>query len=195
MEGVRLPKCSGADGDWPTFKFKFESYLVLNGLKHEGTGESNPEKNEKIYYSLGLCLEGRAMGILNEVEKGKGLEAWAKLKNYYESSSHIRKFGLYQALHTSKMKKGDSVGDFIQGLEGLQRSLKDIGCSFNDDMLLQVLIGGVSSEYNSILTSLRLFQDEVTFAKAKAILLSHEETLKSKGITETTTEAFVAFQG
>ena len=199
MESFKLPKFAGNNNEWELFKTKFEAYLGFNNLKTADSHGVETIQDGKAYYALLMCVEGQPLSIVKQAKVGKSQEAWDLLKQFYEPTTNLRKFSLHRELSIAKMKGREDVASFILRIEGLQRSLGDMGEQISGQTMLQILLNGLSSEFDQLMTSMALLNADLDYESAKKTLLSHQERINERkatnGILTDSEGALVAFRG
>ena len=105
---------SGDDEHWPQWVLKFEAWSELVGWGRQldaaaastlpivnTTLESEVQTiSRQLYAILVVKLEGKALGIVQLVNKGEGLEAWRQLRLEYEGKSGNRQAALLREIST-----------------------------------------------------------------------------------------------
>ena len=100
----KLVQYSGDDEHWPQWVLKFEAWSELVGWGRQlaaaaastlpivnTTIETEVQKiSRQLYAILVVKLQGKALGIVQVVNKGEGLVAWRQLKLEYEGKSGNR---------------------------------------------------------------------------------------------------------
>ena len=108
----KLVQYSGDDEHWTQWVLKFEAWSELFGWGRQldaAAASTLPIVNTTLEtevqtISRQLCailvvkLEGKALGIVQLVNKGKGLEAWRQLKLEYEGKSGNRQAALLRGI-------------------------------------------------------------------------------------------------
>ena len=98
---------SGDDEHWPQWLHKFEAWSELVGWGRQldaASQSAHPIVNttleqdvqtisRQLYAILVVKFDGKALGIVQLVGKGEGLEAWRQLKLEYEGKSGKRRNG------------------------------------------------------------------------------------------------------
>ena len=108
----KLIPYSGDDEQWPQWVLKFEAWSELVGCGQNldvASQSTHPIANSTLqvevqsisrplYAILVVKLEGKALGIVQLVAKGVGLEAWRQLKLEYEGKSGNRQAALLRRI-------------------------------------------------------------------------------------------------
>ena len=83
--------------------------------------------SRQLYAILVVKLEGKALGIVQLVNKGEGLEAWRQLKLEYESKSGSRQAALLRGILNPRAAWEADTRDGRSVVESLNRWEKTIG--------------------------------------------------------------------
>ena len=130
-----------------------------------------------IYSSLIPEIMGQRIGYQTSHE------AWFSLEKIFSASSKARVMQLQLEFQT--MKKGSlSMMDYILKLKNLADSLAAIGEPVHNRYHILKLLGGLGVEYNSIVASLIVREDEVSLHTAHRILLTYEQRLNLQNSTK-----------
>ena len=161
--------------------------LTVYPSKTISNGEINPEfilwiRFDRmilswIYSSLTPEIMGQIIGYQTSHE------AWFALEKIFSASFKAWVMQLRLEFQTTK-KRSLSMMDYILKLKNLVDNLAAIGESVhNRDHILQ-LLGGLGVEYNSIVASLIVREDEVSLHTAHRILLTYEQRLNLQNSTK-----------
>ena len=130
-----------------------------------------------IYSSLIPEIMGQRIGYQTSHE------AWFSLEKIFSASSKARVMQLQLEFQT--MKKGSlSMMDYILKLKNLADSLAAIGEPVHNRYHILKLLGGLGVEYNSIVASLIVREDEVSLHTTHSILLTYEQRLNLQNSTK-----------
>ena len=108
----KLVPSSVDDKHWPQWVLKFEAWSELVGWGRQldaAAASTLPIMNttletevqtisRQLYAILVVKLEGKALGVVQLVNKGEGLEAWRQLKLEYEGKSGNRQVALFRGI-------------------------------------------------------------------------------------------------
>ena len=94
---AKLTVFSGKDKDYPEWEFTSGGFFGLLGWdtamalaltepvpKLETMAEVYMKISKQLFHVLQLYVKGKALGILKQVERGNGLQAWKAMKEEYE---------------------------------------------------------------------------------------------------------------
>ena len=142
----KLVPYSGDDEHWPQWVLKFEAWSELVGWRRQldaaAAASTLPIVNttletevqttsRRLYAILVVKLEGKALGIVQLVNKGEGLEARRQLKLEYEGKSGNRQAALLQGILNTRAaweadtRDGRSVGGAAEQVGKDHRPLPD----------------------------------------------------------------------
>ena len=112
-------------------------------------------------------------------------QIWSTLLQVFAGSSKARLLQLRVQLQM--MKKGSlSISDFVMKIRNIADNLAAADQIVSDDELLLYLLGGLDSDYNSIVAMLTSRPDFVSLAEAQFILQCHETRLEQQNADLTT---------
>ena len=129
------------DEHWPQRVLKFEAWSELVGWGRQldaAAASTLPIVNttletevqtisRQLYAILVVKLEGKALGIVQLVNKGEGLEAWPQLKLEYEGKSGNRQAALLRGILNPRAAWEADTRDGRSVVESLNRWEKTIG--------------------------------------------------------------------
>ncbi|XP_010241784.1 PREDICTED: uncharacterized protein LOC104586305 [Nelumbo nucifera] len=99
-------------------------------------------------------------------------EAWSTLCRVYASPSRARLMQIKHDLH--HLNKGSkSMTDNFHKVKSLSDSLATVGHPLHIDDIILYTIGGLSSEYDSLVTAITTKTDEISIDELHGILLQH----------------------
>ena len=138
-EKIKLAPLSGADEHWPQWVLKFEAWSELVGWGRQldaaaastlpivtTTLETEVQTiSRQLYAILVVKLEGKALGIVQLVNKGEGLEAWRQLKLEYEGKPGNRQAELLRGILNPRAAWEADTRDGRSVVESLNRWGKD----------------------------------------------------------------------
>ena len=144
------------------------------------TGELNPDFVQWrrfdrmvlswLYSTLTPDIMGQIVGFQTSHD------AWMALHKIFSASSKARILQLRLEFQTAK-KGADPMLEYILKIKTISDNLAAIGEPVKEtDHILQ-LLGGLGSEYNSIVASLTAREDDLSLHSVHSILLTHEQRL------------------
>ncbi|OVA13368.1 hypothetical protein BVC80_285g105 [Macleaya cordata] len=104
---------------------------------------------------------------------------WLVLERQFSSCSRARQLQLQRALQTIR-KDALSMSDYLLHAKKLADALAATGEGFSEAALQQMLLGGLDSSYDAIVTTLTTRLDSMTMADFHAHLLAFEMRLESQ---------------
>ncbi|RVW67423.1 Retrovirus-related Pol polyprotein from transposon RE1 [Vitis vinifera] len=174
------------------WKTQMENVVYANGFEEyiDGTkpcppqelhtGELNPDFVQWrrfdrmvlnwLYSTLTPDIMGQIVGFQTSHD------AWMALHKIFSASSKARILQLRLEFQTTK-KGADPMLEYILKIKTISDNLAAIGEPVKEtDHILQ-LLGGLGSEYNSIVASLTAREDDLSLHSVHSILLTHEQRL------------------
>ena len=121
----KLVPYSGDDEHWPQWVLKFEAWSELVGWGRQL--DAAAASTLPMYAILVVKLEGKALGIVQLVNKGEGLEAWRQLKLECEGKSGNRQAALLRGILNPRAAWEADTRDGRSLVESLNRWEKTIG--------------------------------------------------------------------
>lgn len=136
-----------------TWKFTMEHILILEGLWDAVTGKDTDPGNQqralaRIYLALKPCL----YQYVRNTKTAK--EAWNKLKDTFEDKGLFRRVLLLRKLHRIQLADFETMTSYIEEVTTLVQQLSDIGKSIEDAEVAEILLSGLSSEYDTVVSSI-----------------------------------------
>ena len=136
----KLIPYSGDDEQWPQWVLKFEAWSELVGWGQNldvasqsthpianSTPQVEAQPISRQPYAIPVVkLEGKALGIVQLVAKGEGLEAWRQLKLEYEGMSGNRRVALLRGTLNPRLGCEADARDGRSLVESLNRWEKTI---------------------------------------------------------------------
>jgi len=109
-------------------------------------------------------------------------QIWEKLHTYYASQLRAKTKKLKVLLRTPKRNR--TINAYILGTKKIVATLAAIGAPISTKEHIEVLLDGLSEEYEAFITLVLTRVDPYTVEKIEALLLSQEERLEKFKITE-----------
>ena len=168
----KLAPYSGDDENWPQWVLKFEAWSELVGWRRQlnaAAASTLPIVNptfeaevqtilRQLYAILVVKLEGKALGIVQLVNKGEGMEAWRQLKLEYEGKSGNRQAALLRGILNPRAAWEADTRDGRSVVESLNRWEKTIGLcrtasgvDISDGILAATVLEHSPESYQNIL--------------------------------------------
>ena len=138
----KLVPYSGDDEHWPQWVLKFKAWSELVGWGRQLDAASQSTRpianttleadvqtiSRQLYAIFVVKLEGKALGIVQLLNKGEGLEAWRQLKLEYEGKSGNRQASFLRGILNPRAaweadtRDGRSVVESLNRWEKTERS-------------------------------------------------------------------------
>ena len=163
----KLIPYSGDDEQWPQWVLKFEAWSELVGWGQQLDFASQSTHlivittfqvelqtiSRQMYAIFVVKLEGKALGIVQLVGKGEGLEAWRQLKLEYECKSGNRQAALLRRILNPRPGWEADAGDVRSVIESLNRNhyRAASGVDISDGILAATVLENSLEAYHNIL--------------------------------------------
>lgn len=121
-------------------------------------------------------------------------DLWETIETRFARSSSTHSIQLRLKLQSIKLGSG-TVSHFLSEIKKVTDELFAAGSRINDDELVVLILNGLSSDYNSFSTSIRIRNPPVISKELHNLLLSEEIVVQVKQkelLTEANSKAFVA---
>jgi len=146
--------------------------------------DSSPIVNSKyIQYNrqdqaiLAGLLASMTVGILTQmVGMDTSNQVWEKLQTHYASQTRAQIKKHKQQLRTPK--KDRSISAYLLDIKKTVDHLAVVGCPISTEDHIEVVLDGLSDEYNSFITSVTSHLDPYTVADIEALLLAQENRIE-----------------
>lgn len=190
---------SGKEEEFVHFMEQFESRMYLLNLKDAlldnitaplanndetvdalatRTATEADGKRYRVWCELTQCLDRKSLMLVRR-HKPNGAAAWKALMGHYKSSERPRIHKTLSQLTSMKMTGCEQVADYLSRAEELQMDLAEAGEPVTDSMFIAMLLKGLSTEYDNIVTLLNygatkdyaaVKQDLINFANSRPAL-------------------------
>ncbi|KAF3781256.1 Retrovirus-related Pol polyprotein from transposon TNT 1-94 [Nymphaea thermarum] len=154
----------------------------LETIMRNGSNELNPEfttwrKTDQLVSSWIKATVSEA--VLDQIIRTRSArEAWTTLEKLYGSPSPLRVMLLKKELMFIKKGNSDMVS-YLQKIKMLVDSLDAAGCHTQNEDLVQIVLNGLPSKYESLVTSLVTSNAKMpSFTELYDILLNQETRLQ-----------------
>lgn len=120
-------------------------------------------------------------------------EIWDKLKSIYQQSSPARKVSLFKKLLSVKLSEKIHMSEYINEFVTTNEKLKEIGVEIDDEILVILLLSGLSEQYENFVVAMETRDTLPSFEDLKIKLLEQGERHEEKrNETHDTQQAFAA---
>ena len=126
----------------------------------------------------------RSLSSLTETTLGQvvscktSADLWKSLQQSFSSTSRAHLSELKRSLQTIT-KGGSSCADFCQKICSIADELAFIGSPVPEDDLVMIVLGGLGSEYNSLVTAAHT-KETLSFSDLQGMLFTHENLLRTQ---------------
>ena len=116
--------------------------------------------NENLFSILFFTTERSAnnvvkkhMGKTREDGVGNGQAAWNALEEKYNSHTKEARRAYHEKLHSTNMRSGDDLDDFLYIMDGFRERLEDMGQPVPDERYEDIILQVLPAEYERVRTA------------------------------------------
>lgn len=136
-----------------TWKFTMQNILTLEGLWETITGIDKDVQNDRRTLAR-ICLALKP-SLYQYVRSAKtAAEAWNNLAKIFEDKGLYRRVLLLRRLHKIQFSEFESMSAYIEEVTTLVHQLLDIGKCIEDAEVAEILLSGLSPEYDTVVSSM-----------------------------------------
>ncbi|CAH2107636.1 unnamed protein product [Euphydryas editha] len=110
------------------------------------------EKDKRALARICLSVKPCCLQYVRNLKTCK--EAWDSLANVFEDKGFYRRVMLLRKLHRTQFEDFSSMSAYIEGIMTLIQQLSDIGKNTEDAEIAEILLSGLPSEYDMLVSSL-----------------------------------------
>ena len=200
---VKLEMFNGKTDDFSLWATRMEAILEAKDLMGIISGEEvKPDASNIVQVTLyhkrvrkvrAFLINSLGDRPLRAVQSSKDdpQAMWKKLHDRYATSSSASRIQIQTALHTKKIKAGETMADFIDGFESLFTRLASMNSEVKEDMQVAILLAALSSEkeYENVIAALKtLPQEALTWDDVTARLIEESKSKTVKKGSQTFTD-------
>ncbi|KAG5893139.1 hypothetical protein JTB14_034159 [Gonioctena quinquepunctata] len=89
-------------------------------------------------------------------------EAWSNLEKAYEDKGLSRRLALLRSLFAVKLEKSTNMEEYVSEVMSLSQKLADINSAVDDEFIAVILLSGLPSEFNPMITALESSKQKLT---------------------------------
>jgi hypothetical protein len=138
--------------NYPQWKQRFESVLVLKKLSAAIEGNGTPSEHKEALALMRLCVSDSILLLLDGMTDAK--LAWDKLEQRARVGSVAKEMQLRGELSNLRLQPTESIDQYEERTRIIQRSLAAAGVKILDHELAQYMLSGVPPAYRSVTTVL-----------------------------------------
>lgn len=158
-------------------------YVDGSATLKEGASEKEKEifriSERKALSTIALCIEPSQHPHMKEAKTPR--EAWLLLEQAFEPKSRVRILQLKKQAYSMRLSASESMGAYINRVRSLADKLAEVGEEVKDTELAYLMLSGLPSEYDGLMTILaNLDDDRFTFAEVKKVLLTEYDRRNEK---------------
>lgn len=171
------------DGNYGYWSQKMRFFLIREGLWSVvnnaaiAEAEDQAENAEKALASICLHIDDSQLVHVENAESGRA--AWLALRQYHQRDTAGHKMQLLSRLFEAKMSYGESMQAHLNKMTELLSQLNAINAGIDDVIAVCVILRSVTSEYQSLVSSIQTWSDDrLTLVNVKGQLIEEYERLK-----------------
>ena len=124
-----------------------------------------------------LLASSMTAGVLTQmIGMDTSAQVWEKLQTHYASQTRAQIKKHKQQLRTPK--KDRSISTYLLDIKKTVDQLAAVGCTISTEDHIEVVLDGLSEEYDSFITSITSRLDPYTVADIEALLLAQENRIE-----------------
>ena len=174
---------NGDSDSYELWEVKFRGHLRLRKLHKVLEGDIagvSDEDNANVFAELIQLIDDRSLSLVIRDAMNKGRQALDILREHYKGKSKNRIIYLYTELTCMKLEEGENVTDYIIKGETASNTLKEIGETVSDGLLIAMVLKGLPEKFKPFRTVIIQRDTEITFTQFKASLRAFEENEKDR---------------
>lgn len=152
MNMMACPKLEGVS-NYTTWKFVMKMLLTLESTWGCVTGHDNDMmRDQRALARICLSIESNLYQYVRTATSAK--EAWDKLASIFEDKGLYRRVLLLRQLHRMNLSDYTNMSNYISAVMMLVQQLADIGRNIEDAEVAEILLSGLSGDYDVLVSSL-----------------------------------------
>ena len=100
-------------------------------------------------------------------------QVWEKIQTYFALHTKARVQQLKTEMRNTT-KGSTLIAEYLLRIKELVNSLVSIGCQISEQELIEVILGGLSSDYDAFITSITTRTDPYSIVEVETHLLAYE---------------------
>ena len=145
-------KLEGAT-NYGTWSFTMKNMLIQDGLWKCVTGaDTDEDRAERTLAKINLNVKPCCYPIVKRATSPR--DAWNSLERAFEDKGYARRFGLQRYLFKIKLEDFESMESYVKKILEVNGTLSDIGAPLDDEMLANIMLGGLPPEYEPLIMAL-----------------------------------------
>lgn len=190
----------GSKDKYDLWEARFLAHLHILKLKetilHEPTNNctmllaEDMKKNADCYAELIRLIDHKSQSLISDAAKD-GRKSLRILKKYYSGKKQALIINLYTSLTKLRMTEMETVMDYLLRAENIINSLKDVGETMSDELIIGVILGGLPDSFKPLSVYVNQNGDNVTITDFKRRLREEAEKIKAPQAANTVMKAIV----
>ena len=182
----RLLYFDGLSDSYLLWETRFLSYLytiekslqkaILPLKAGEADDEDFEEKNKWAFAELVQYIDEKSLQLVMVDAMNKGREALQILRSHHASTEKPKILTLYEELTTLRHSKEEDITDYILRAERAATGLRSAGERITDNLIIAMLLKGLSDEYKPFIVVHTQLDKVKTFTEFKAALHNYANT-------------------
>lgn len=172
---INIEKLEGIS-NYATWKFQMKLILIDNNLWEYATGRfteaSDLSRDQKAYAKI--CLLVKPICYPHVRNAKSAAEAWNNLRSAYENMGISRRLQLKRKLSQIKYVNYSTMDHYLGEIISVTQELADIGCTIDDEELAEIMLIGLSSDFDSLVMAIEATQVKLTSEFVKSRLIQGE---------------------
>ncbi|CAH0714360.1 unnamed protein product, partial [Brenthis ino] len=167
-----------------TWKFSIKNILILEGLWDVIEGSDDDVVRQQRALAR-ICLSVKKELYQYVRNATSAAAAWKNLAEVFEDRGLYRRVLLLRKLHRVEFTAYSSMNAYIENVTTLVQQLHDIGRTIEDAEIAEILLSGLPSEYDTLVSGLSTatVTNQITSELVKARLLQEYSRKTSLGDT------------
>jgi transposase InsO family protein len=175
----------GEESKYDLWEMKFLGHMrILKLDKVFKEDEPNPENNITAFAQMIQYLDDKSLSLIMNDAMDDGKKALGILRDHYRGKGKPRVIHLYSQLINLKMEESEEITDYLIKVEQVLNSLKSTGEDINDNLLVAIVMKGLTSKYSTFCAVMSQKTDDQTFAEFKVALKAFDENEKFRNLGE-----------
>lgn len=178
--------------NYTSWKFTMRMLLILEGLWGviEGT-DADAARDQRALARICLAVSSSLIQYVRNATTAK--EAWQKLEKVLDDKGLYRRVLFLRQLHRIDFNSFANMNEYIENVMLLVQKLADIGRTIEDDEVAEILLSGLPTEYDALVSNMETIGIGTTLTSemVRSRLLQEEHRkITTSGVTGDSNMAF-----
>ncbi|XP_022150845.1 uncharacterized protein LOC111018892 [Momordica charantia] len=135
-------------------------------------------KDQALMTLINATLSAEALAYV--VRSGTSKQVWEVLEKHYSSNSRTNVVNLKSDLQSIVKKTEESIDAYVKRIKEIKDKFANVSITINDEYLLIYALNGLSTEYNTLSTSMRTRAQSVSFEELHVFMKSEESAIEKQ---------------